>query len=277
MRPFLPVLALLAAACASSTPQEAPGGDSCAVLFGSPNAQTGLSSAQCQPRCACGATSFTSPTYDKGFIDSLVSDWVLETANPEVTTDPYLATPPADDGPDVVCGALPVGGPGPPPHTYRLVTYDSAAAAVAAGARPTHFGHCGVCSTLENLAVYMRVNDLTAPVRACGIKGLGAATFDEDVACLRGPTVGFDLPCAQIWAYNTQNTRNHCLSVCITALSLSQPYNNPDGSLNDCLRCDETQSGPVFKWIAGRTRRNSGLPNAICRPCSETRPLVHAY
>jgi hypothetical protein len=276
MRSVLPILALvLAAACASSTPQEAPAGDSCAVLFGSPNAQTGLSSSQCQPRCACGATSWTAPTYDAAFVARLVSDWTLETPNPQVTTDPYVSTPPADDGPDVVCAVLPVGPAGTVPRTYRLVTYDSAAAATSAGARPTHFGHCGVCSTLENLAVYMRVNDLTAPVRACGIKGLGYATFDEDVACLRGTTVGFDLPCAQIWAYNTQNTRNRCLQVCIAALS--QPYNNPDGSLNDCLRCDETQSGPVFKWIAGRTRRNSGLPNAICRPCSEARPLVHVY
>jgi len=55
------------------------------------------------------------------------------------------------------------------------------------------------------------------------------------------------------------------------------PYHLPDGRLNDCLLCDEVQSGPVFKAVAGRTRRNSGLPNALCRPCSEVRPLVHAY
>jgi hypothetical protein len=170
MRRHLPALALALTACASSTPQETPPPvDSCSILFGNPGAQTGLSSAQCQPRCACGTTSWTAPTYDAGFIARLISDWVLETPNPEVTTDPYLSTPPADDAPDVVCAVLPVGVAGIGPRTYRLQAYDSAAAATAAGARPTHYGHCGVCSTLENLAVYMRVNDLTAPVRACGI------------------------------------------------------------------------------------------------------------
>jgi len=77
-------------------------------------------------------------------------------------------------------------------------------------------------------SVCMKENDLTAPVRSCGILN---GTFQTNVACLQA--LGFDLPCAQ--------------------------------------------SGPVFKAVAGRTRRNSGLPNALCRPCSEVRPLVHAY
>lgn len=50
----------------------------------------------------------------------------------------------------------------------------------------------------------------------------------------------------------------------------------PCGS-KPCIQCDEDRSGPVFKIVAGRTRRNSGLPNAICRPCSEVQPLVHDY
>jgi hypothetical protein len=139
----------------------------------------------------------------------------------------------------------------------------------------THFGQCGVCSTLGNLAVYIRNNDLTAPVRACGLQGGvdGGTAFDADVACLE--QLGFDLPCAQAWAYDTQHTRDVCLSICLPALA--DPYNLPDGGLNPCIQCDETESGPVFKSVAGRTRRNSGLPNAICRPCSEVRPLVHAY
>jgi hypothetical protein len=58
---------------------------------------------------------------------------------------------------------------------------------------------------------------------------------------------------------------------------VTAPYNAPDGAINDCLQCDEDQSGPVFKSVAGRTRRNSGIPNAICRPCSDVQPLVHAY
>lgn len=64
-------------------------------------------------------------------------------------------------------------------------------------------------------------------------------------------------------------------AICLA--NLDQPYNLEDGTLNPCIQCDEDESGPVFKAVAGRTRRNSGLPNAICRPCSEVRPLVHAY
>ena len=58
---------------------------------------------------------------------------------------------------------------------------------------------------------------------------------------------------------------------------LDAPYNNADGSLNDCLQCDEDESGAVFKAVAGRTRRNTGLASSICRPCSEVKPLIHDY
>jgi hypothetical protein len=117
----------------------------------------------------------------------------------------------------------------------------------------------------------MRQEDLIAPVRACGMQHLG--DLEGDVTCLMG--LGFQRPCAKIWAYNTSHTSTACFDTCITLLNA--PYNNPDGSLNACLACDEQQSGPVFKAVAGRTRRNSGLANAICRPCSEVQPLVHAY
>jgi hypothetical protein len=118
-------------------------------------------------------------------------------------------------------------------------------------------------------------NDLTAPVRACGFRGAadGGTAFDADVACLE--ELGFDPPCAQAWAYDTAHTRSTCLDTCLA--TMMDPYNLPDGALNPCIACDEEESGPVFKAVAGRTRRNSGLPNAICRACSEVRPLVHAY
>jgi hypothetical protein len=276
MRPTHPIrpagalaLATLVAlsSCAGSSPAPA---DSCAVLFGRPAAQTGLTDAQCRPQCACGGAVFTSPTYDAAFVQALVDRWAPETPVPPLAGDPYPLALPAEDPPGTVCGVLPTGPAGSVPRAYRLVTYPSEAASRAAGASPTHFGHCGVCSTLANLAVYMRENDLTAPVRSCG---LTSATFDENVACLEG--LGFELPCAQIWAYNTANTRANCLGVCLSALN--QPYHLPDGSLNACIRCDEEKSGAVFKMVAGRTRRNSGLPNALCRPCSEVQPLVHAY
>ena len=39
-----------------------------------------------------------------------------------------------------------------------------------------------------------------------------------------------------------------------------------NGKLNKCLQCDEDKSGPIFKWYAGRTRRNSGIHSEIDRP-----------
>jgi len=258
-------LLLSLAACSSTAPA-----DPCSVLFGQPVAATGLTAEQCAPRCACGGTTWTPPTYDAPFVAGLVSGWTLENPFPPLTADPYASPPPADDPPETVCAVLPTGAPGSSPRPYRLATYASEAAARTAGASPTHFGHCGVCSSLSNLAVYVRENDLTAPVRTCGIQN---ANLDANVACLQA--LGFDLPCAQVWAYNTANTRTKCLSTCTSLLRA--PYHLPDGRLNDCLLCDEAQSGAVFKAVAGRTRRNSGLPNALCRPCSEVRPLVHAY
>lgn len=267
--PILPIAALLVLlACGSSPP--AATAETCSGLFGHPNEKTGLTAACCQPSISCGGTTWTAKTYDSAFVASLVSDWTLESPYAPLTSDPYASQAPPDDPPDTVCGVLPTGA-AVTPRTYQLVTYSSETAALAAGARPTHFGHCGVCSTLENLAVYMRENDLTAPVRDCGISAGG--DFAANVACLRG--LGFDLPCAQVWAYNTAHTRSVCLTPCLSALSA--PYHLPDGRLNDCILCDEEKSGATFKAVAGRTRRNSGLPNALCRPCSEVRPLEHAY
>ena len=54
--------------------------------------------------------------------------------------------------------------------------------------------------------------------------------------------------------------------LCIMSWISGEANNKPDGSLNDCLQCDEDVSGPNFKFFSGRTRRNSGIPSAIMRP-----------
>jgi hypothetical protein len=261
--------ALLCASCKSSA--AGVSGGSCTTLFGSPNEATGLGPDQCQPQCGCGADAFVPPTYDAAFIQSLVDDFQLEAPYAPLTSNPYDAAPPPQAPPGTVCGVLEEADAGVP-RPYTLVTYASADAAAAAGAKVTNFGPCGVCSTLANLAVYMRNTDLTAPVRQCGLQ-TSADGGDADVACLQ--QLGFDYPCAQIWAYDTANTRSACLAPCLA--DITAPYNEPDGAINACLECDEVQSGPVFQAVAGRTRRNSGIPNAICRPCREVQPLVHSY
>lgn len=264
MRRLATLLFLTTCACKPAHPAQ--------PLFGLPNGQTGLEADDCRPVCDCCDAGEAWVAPDDA---ALVSGWVLTAPYPPLTADPYAAPAPAPDSEGTVCGVLPAADSGAAVRGYELVTYESEAAARKAGATVTHFGRCGVCSTLENLAVYLRHNDLGAPVRECGLKGgsNGQSDFDADVACLRG--LEFDLPCAQVWAWNTAHTRASCLGVCLA--QFDAPYNQPDGRLNDCLQCDEDQSGPVFKAVAGRTRRNSGIPNAICRPCAEVHPLPHRY
>ncbi|MBM4356839.1 MAG: hypothetical protein FJ096_01890 [Deltaproteobacteria bacterium] len=258
-------LALLACGAEATTPTD----DTCEVLFGRPNARTGLDASRCRPSCTCGDRHFEAPTYDASFLAALTDDWVLAKPLARIDTDPYVE-PPAEEDDDTVCAVLPGPATAAGPRSYELVDFPSEATARAAGAHPTHFGRCGVCSTLANLAVYVREDDLTEPVRACG---LSSKERTAHVACLEA--LGFEGPCADIWYWNTLHTKAVCLAPCLAALG--QPYHAEDGSLNDCLACDERESGPVFKTVAGRTRRNSGLPNAMCRPCDEVRPLVHAY
>lgn len=265
--------AIAATACHSSSPTPANDGGSCPTLFGRPNEKTGLTSDQCRAECTFDGSVFAPPDYTPAFIQSLVDAWTIATPYPPIASDPYASMPPPDDPPGTVCGVVPGAPPASGPRPYTLVTYPSESTARAAGASPTHFGHCGVCSTLSNLAVYMRENDLATPVRDCGLKGFGDGGQDANVTCLQA--LGFDLPCAQAWYWDTLHTRTVCLVPCIA--EIKNPYQLPDGALNTCIQCDEDQSGPIFKAIAGRTRRNSGLPNALCRPCSEVHPLVHSY
>jgi len=240
----------------------------CTVLFGLPNDKTGLTSDQCRPSCQCGGKDFTPPAYTESQIAAIAAMVPLDT-QPPLTEDPYAHPESHVPAPDKVCGVL---LDAQVPGGYHLQTYDGVDAAVAAGARVTHENACGLCSPLQDLVVYMRNPDLTDPVRQCGLTGM----FDGDDAqmqCLRD--LGFDENCARIWFYNTKNTQAKCQDLCMAAVD--QPYHNPDGTLNACLVCDEEQSGPVFKAVAGRNRRNTGLPSSMCRPCSEVLPIVHDY
>ena len=240
------------------------GAPRCGTLYGRPNDNTGLGPDLCGPSCPCQG-GWVAPEYSEADIVALES-LPLDTPFEPLTADPY-ATPedhPLDEA--SVCAVL-VSGDG-----YSLQTFPDDAAAEAAGGKVTHDGACGLCSPLQDLAVYMRNPDLTQPVRACGLQGLSQGE-EVQLECLR--ELGFTEPCAQIWSYNTTHTRTVCLETCVELLN--EPYHLPDGSLNACLQCDEDLSGPVFKAVSGRTRRNTGLASALCRPCEAVRQVVHRY
>jgi hypothetical protein len=161
---------------------------------------------------------------------------------------------------------------------YTLRDFDSTAAAASSGYQVTHQGRCGSCSTLADLAVYLATPDLTTPARACARK-LGAGRIKQCYV----ERIGFSEYCAESWTYNSRNTRSNCLGACIAEYGLLNlvlgryPSANTDesGRLNACLLCDEQNSGPGFKYSAGRTRRNSGIESAILRPDSEIFHLDH--
>ena len=202
--------------------------------------------------------------------DAMLDDWRAAThLDPldALPTDPYLAPDAvlADVAPDgSVCAIHREEG------GYRLQTHASVEVARDAGGRITHGGGCGRCSSLQDLAVYAGTPDLTTPVRECGIEGF-VTGHEGNVACLEA--LGFSPACADIWARNTAYTREVCLDVCLELLGA--PYHDDDGDPNACIQCDEDLSGPVFKAVAGRTRRNSGLPTALCRPCGSVWRIEH--
>jgi len=256
-------LALQLTACTTRESNDAPA-PACDNLFGRPNEKTGLDSTRCRPSCGCGDAGWVAPEWTAAKVDSLLSFTLLDPPA-ELTADPYKSPPSDSTG---VCAVRIVDRAA---RTYRLESHATAAEATASGAIVTHENKCGLCSTLADLAVYATKPDLTDPVRSCGLDAAG--NLEKNVSCLQ--KLGFTRPCAQIWAYNTLFTRDNCLGTCLSLLSA--PYHEEDGGLNACLLCDEQKSGPVFKGVAGRTRRNTGVASAMCRPCSEVMRLEHDY
>jgi hypothetical protein len=82
--------------------------------------------------------------------------------------------------------------------------------AQADGAHVTHQGPCGTCSTLQDLAVYLRKPDLTEPVRLCGMM---TAVRPLAMSCLKD--LGFTEACAETWFYNARYTARQCFAPCM--------------------------------------------------------------
>lgn len=161
---------------------------------------------------------------------------------------------------------------------YQLRDFESPEAAASSGFTVTHHDRCGSCSTLRDLAAYLATPDLTTPARHCARRfGLARKKrcFEEEL--------GFTSNCSESWAYNARHTKKACRGTCIADYGLLNllfhrypgENVNEDGLLRPCLQCDEEQSGPGFKYSAGRTRRNSGIESAIPRPESEIYPVDH--
>eukprot|EP01129_Flabellula_baltica_P002557 TRINITY_DN1236_c0_g1_i1.p1 TRINITY_DN1236_c0_g1~~TRINITY_DN1236_c0_g1_i1.p1 ORF type:complete len:248 (-),score=32.97 TRINITY_DN1236_c0_g1_i1:38-781(-) len=156
---------------------------------------------------------------------------------------------------------------------YVLVNYPSVEKAKEDRAFVTHKTACGTCSSLQDLSVYMKYEDLTSPVRKCALEGF----ISQHLAMNCLMDIGFSKPCALVWLANTQCTSHKCRGICLW--DIFEPYNDPQNNckLNDCLQCDEDSCGPMFKRFSGRTRRNSGLYSAIWRPPNTIYNITHDY
>jgi uncharacterized protein YqkB len=80
-----------------------------------------------------------------------------------------------------------------------------------------------------------------------------------------------------MWTYNTIQTREKCFDVCVDFTFEGHPNNGPPPicDIAPCLQCDEDYSGPLFKPVAARTRRRSGLLSKIARPCDDILLVNH--
>eukprot|EP00535_Pseudo-nitzschia_heimii_P002487 CAMPEP_0197175304 /NCGR_PEP_ID=MMETSP1423-20130617/1564_1 /TAXON_ID=476441 /ORGANISM="Pseudo-nitzschia heimii, Strain UNC1101" /LENGTH=432 /DNA_ID=CAMNT_0042624427 /DNA_START=93 /DNA_END=1391 /DNA_ORIENTATION=- len=125
---------------------------------------------------------------------------------------------------------------------YRIKTYPSREDAESAGGFVSHVGHCGVCSTLQDLAVYANVDFIapTSPGNFC--RRQAATSFENGLACYRG--LGMTQDCAKIWADTSWNTARNCFGSCVVGYTLPQ-FGGDANSGNDY---DVNSTESADKW-----------------------------
>jgi hypothetical protein len=158
--------------------------------------------------------------------------------------------------------------------SFRLKTYASQAEAEAAGGFVTHVGHCGVCSTLQDLAVYLEHPGLTTEGKFCNSQS--SISVEGGLACYRN--LGLTDACAKVWADSEANTFIDCFKECFfDDITQKEPNNGPapECKLNNCLQCDQDQSAQSLAQFAGRTRHRSGLLSPVARKCNELALVEH--
>lgn len=154
----------------------------------------------------------------------------------------------------------------------RLVTVESREA-VKENQLLTHEGPCGLCSSLQDLSIYMTSPNVTSLDSICTSRIL--VDFNDGVTCY--VEAGFSEPCASIRAYKMLQTSRLCGDFCDERNIGTSVYSErpPTCELDDCLLCDELISWKKFKRFAGRTWRNSGLLSGQVRNCIEIAAIVH--
>lgn len=224
-----------------------------------------------------GTAPCPSPKPQTVFDDATILGYRNKTPNEIYTlscnpyTDSYCETTPSqnftDLGDAAVCTLIYDEDADFDCTRYSLVTFPSLDSFEAdprsLNAAVTHFGSCGLCSTAQDLSVYL-TEDFTAAGKKCATLGLANET--AGLACYE--KLGLTHECAKIWNFDGIYDGTECLAPC--ASNLLAPNNGPPPAceLNPCLECDEVAAGPAFSALGGRTRRRSGLLSEIVRNCS---------
>mmetsp|Transcript_25864 Transcript_25864/g.22789 ORF Transcript_25864/g.22789 Transcript_25864/m.22789 type:complete len:204 (-) Transcript_25864:135-746(-) len=169
---------------------------------------------------------------------------------------------------DGVCGVKFVDGT----LDYYTRSFANEQEAESEGYTVTHGEKCGICSELKILAAWLVHTDLTTPVRKCSAMNWIPGYMEE---CMR--RLGFTDSCAKLWKDNARWTAKHCGAVCMKSWIFGEQYTSGNRTLNECLECDERNSGPILKAFSGRTRRNSGIITAINRTDNEMYYPKHKY
>lgn len=157
------------------------------------------------------------------FKSMTVTNPINITCNPydtQYTGEPCETTPPQDPElvalwDEAVCGALystNTSDANQCPAEYSLQSFPNKESAEAAGAVLTHWGACGVCSTTQDLAVYIESVDLTTLGVECSVSAI-VGEFEDGVRCY-------------MRAGYTRVRQYHCHCLCLLFRSASKRVAN---------------------------------------------------
>mmetsp|Transcript_2457 Transcript_2457/g.5358 ORF Transcript_2457/g.5358 Transcript_2457/m.5358 type:complete len:373 (-) Transcript_2457:358-1476(-) len=142
---------------------------------------------------------------------------------------------------------------------YRIKTYPSRDDAENAGGFVTHVGHCGVCSALQDLAVYANIDfvGITSPGNFC--RRQAATSFENGLSCYLG--LGMTQDCAKLWADTSWNTARNCFGSCVVNPTL--PQFGGGGEVGNSTDFNSTESSSSDNWynlpVILRNRFSSSL------------------
>ncbi|MDP2435859.1 MAG: hypothetical protein Q8P67_08965, partial [archaeon] len=193
---------------------------------------------------------------------------------------------------DTVCALVDISSE---TRTYRSRT-QTLSRAHADNSLILHSGECGLCSSTQDLSVYLQGVDLSRVGTRCAVKmglwdkvswkckaymrprsrsdqedELNRDILDREmVDCWRQANTGLTDECIKIWAWDSISAAcGECKDSCMNDSDLHcLRYSTDSGQLCPCLQCDHQCYDPIFTKFTGLTRRRAGLPSEVPRPCN---------